>query len=64
MPEITAATMRIIIIGSASSSRKRFQSGVFLPSFSLFLPYFSSRSAASRLDKPSAELSSSRRTSS
>lgn len=56
--------MRIIIIGSASSSRKRFQSGVFLPSFSLFLPYFSSRSAASRLDKPSAELSSSRRTSS
>ena len=36
--DITAAAMRMIIIGSANCERKRSISGVFLPSASLFLP--------------------------
>lgn len=34
--DITAAAMRMIIIGSANCERKRSISGVFLPSASLF----------------------------
>ena len=55
MPEITAATIRIMIMGSASSSKKRLTREVFFPSFSLFRPNFSSRPAASPLVRPSGD---------
>ena len=50
--EITAATISMMIIGSASWARKRFQSGVFSASLSLFGPFFSSLAAASACERP------------
>ena len=53
MPEMTAATMRMIVIGSANCLRKRRNIFSFLPSASLFLPFFSSLQDASAVDRPS-----------
>ena len=52
-PDIIAATMRMSVIGSINCFKNRRIIGSFLPSASLFLPSFSSRSCACCDDKPS-----------
>ena len=55
--DITAATIRIIIIGSASCSRNRLTSDFCFACANLFLPYFSRRRSASDCVSPFSELS-------
>ena len=55
--DITAATIRIIIIGSASCSRNRLMSDFGFACANLFLPYFSRRRSASDCVSPFSELS-------
>ena len=50
--EMTAATMSMMIIGSAICAKKRFQSGSFSASLSLLRPFFSRRAAASSGARP------------
>ena len=52
VPEITAATIRIMIMGSFSSIKNLWIRLSFLPSFSLFFPHCSSRREASAELKP------------
>ena len=55
-PEITAATNRIIVIGSANCFKNLTNSDSFLPSASLFLPFFSNLTFASLSERPSKEV--------
>lgn len=61
--DITAAAMRMIIIGSANCERKRSISGVFLPSASLFLPVSAERRRACSEVRPFSVLFTSPKTS-
>ena len=54
-PDPAAATIRIMIMGSASSFRKRTTSGTGFSSFSLLGPSFSKRFFASSFVSPSFE---------
>ena len=55
IPEIAAATIRIMIIGSASSPKNLFKREVFFPFSSSFFPNLDSLCCASPVDSPCSE---------